>query len=242
MKNKGLHFVIIIFINLNINAQKLDPMLKVGIQSVEGASQTVNVITSFDERYEGIKGNQYLNDDWLYGDLFGDKGQILRKDVPVKFDAYNNEIIMKRPDGDTVAVYPASCIIRETLGNKMYFISKIPGLISKNKQNISQKYVFTLFDGNTKLIKYFRKEIELANYKGAYNDNRPYDHFKPISEYFLIDESGKIANVNLSKNQLLKLTKNHTQEVKTYIKTNLLDLSDENGMLSAINYYDSLKR
>ncbi len=234
------NFTVFFLINWENYAQKLDAAAKVGVRSIEGANQTANVFNLFDERYEGWKNNQYLNSDWLFGDLFSETGKVLRKNVPLKFDAFNNEIIMKRPDGDTVAVYPAVCKIFYENGTELLNLTQINGLKSKKGEDLSRKYVINLFSGKTKLIKYFRKEIELADYKGAYSANRPYDSFKGISEYFFMDENGKISNLKLSKNQLLKVLINHKQEIKNYIKINKLNISSETGLLSVFTYFDSL--
>jgi hypothetical protein len=221
-------------------AQKLEPLLKVGIQSVEGASQTANVITSFDERYEGMKGNQYLFNDWLDGDLFNPKGEFLRKQVPLKFDTFNNEIIMKWPNGDTTAVFPAACKIYNKAGLQILNLSQFYGLKSKNGTDLSRKYMHKIYDGKVKLIKYMHKEIELADYKGAYNANRPYDNFKEFSEYFFMDQQGNHSSIKLSKKKLLSIFKNQEQELKNFISVNQLDATTEAGALSIFRYYDSL--
>jgi hypothetical protein len=238
------HFIFIItclcFFAPKSIAQRLDPMLKVGIQSVEGASQTANILTSFDERYEGMKGNQYLNNEWLFGNLFGSNGQILRKEVPLKFDAFNNEIIMKLPNGDTVAVYPAICKMYYSYGQEILNLSQINGLKSKKGEDLSRKYVYTLFDGKNKLIKYIKKEIELADYKGAYSNNRPYDSFLTISEYFFVDEQGNFSPIKLSKKNLLKFMKSHESELNNFISENKLEISTEDGAISLLKHYDRL--
>lgn len=138
---------------LKLNAQtKLDPLTKVGLQSVEGRLSS-NVFTQFDERYEGLKGTHYFIPNWLGADLFSENGQILRKNVPVKFDAYNNELVMLKPDGDSVAVYPASFIINDEPFNAKYHFIKKPNLVSKNGTDLTDKYVLVLHDGKNKLEK-----------------------------------------------------------------------------------------
>jgi hypothetical protein len=223
------------------NAQtKLDPLTKVGIQTVGGVSTGSNVFTQFDERYEGLKGTHYFIPTWLGADLFSESGQLLRKNVPVKFDIYNNELVMLKPDGDSVAVYPASFIINDEPFDSKYQFVKSPNLISKSGKDLSDSYVLVLYKGKNKLFKYLKKNFVKADYKQPYGENRPYDSFEDRSEYFLVKENGKVSRIKAQKSQVIKDLGRNQDKVEAYIKTNKLDLKSDSAIVSALAYFETL--
>ncbi len=208
------------------------------VNNQNGNNSSQNSLMSFDTRYEGLKGTYYLIPTWLEGDLYGDKGTLVASHVPIKYDAFNKEVIRKKGEKDSIAVYPSIFILYDN-GYAYKFVHRTD-LVTVTGKKIPNTYLQILLDNKIVFYKNRIKSILRADYKGAYSDNRTYDSFEDNAQYFLARENGDIEEVKLTKKSLLQAFEPKKEQIENYIKTNNLDLKKESDTLKLVAFYSSL--
>jgi hypothetical protein len=64
-------------------------------------------------------------------------------------------------------------------------------------------------------LKNITKSVLLANCKGAFSDNRPYDSFEETIDYLLARENGEIERIKLNQKSLLHALREQDVALKT---------------------------
>jgi hypothetical protein len=245
---------IFILLSVRVIAQKKDSLLSVNNQRAsEGAQQSIigdqinalntqgsyhRTIMPFDTRYEGIKGTYYLIPIWLDGDLYGNRGKLVATHVPIKYDALNKEVIQRNTEKDTIAVYPSAFTLYDQ--HKTYKFVHQAEFMTTSGKKIADTYMQVLYSKRISFLKNITKSVLLANYKGAFSDNRPYDSFEETIDYFLARENGEIEQIKLNQKSLLHALRGQDIALKNYIKTHNLDLKNEADAQNLIEFYVSL--
>jgi hypothetical protein len=222
------------------NANETARMAIVGeqVNSQNSNNSSQKSLMSFDTRYEGLKGTYYLIPTWLEGDLYGDKGTLVSKRVSIKYDVFNKEIILKKGEKDSIAVYPSAFVLYDN-GYTYNFVHR-KDLVTVSGKKIPNTYLQILFDDKIVFYKNRIKSLIRADYKEAYSDNRTYDSFEDNAQYFLKHENGDIEEIKLSKKSLLQAFESQKEQVENFIKINSLDLKKETDTIKLITFYTGL--
>lgn len=233
-------FIAFLCVNsLNSFAQKIDPILLNDFTREArsgGSSSVLDVFTTFDNRYKGLEGSYYTSKDWLIGDLFNKSGEYLRRGVLIKYDAVNQELVMKKPDGDSAAVYPYSfTMINADNITKSYFLS-IPSKTNPDKI----VYMQILFNGKIKILKEPKKFLSRANYKDPYGERKYTDSFEDISRYYSVDNIGNLIKFKLKRQSILNLVKSKKREMKSFTKDKLIDFEKEKDLIMVLQHFDRI--
>jgi hypothetical protein len=214
--------------------------LRMMLQNNNERQTATQFIYSFDTRYEGFKGNYYFNPEWLVGDLYGTAGKIIDRNIPLKYDAYNKEVLMKKPNGDTLAVFPMGFTLYDDAYGKSYTFMKYAQATSKTGVSLPDNFLLIMFKGKNMLMKDVSKRIVKADYQGAYSANRPYDTFDDNSEYYIIKNNGDISKLKLKKGSLLDALNEHKVKIEEYLKTNNINIKNDGDLVKVMAFYDSL--
>jgi hypothetical protein len=214
--------------------------LRMMMQNGQERLSAAQFIYSFDTRYEGFKGNYYFNPNWLIGDLYGTGGKVIQSNIPLKYDAYNKEVLMKKPNGDTLAVFPMGFTLYDDAFGKSYTFMKYTQLNSKTGVLLPENFLLIMFKSKNMLVKNVSKRIVPADYKGAYSANRTYDTFDDNSEYYIIKNNGDIVKFRLKKNSILDALSDQKAKVEEFIKTNNIILKNDGDLVKLIVFYDNL--
>ena len=83
-------------------------------------------VTTFDDRYEGVKGSPFLDEDWMPGKLTLSDSLVIDDKTLYKFDAYSNEIWIKLITNQARVLYNNDIIALE--------IDKLDGKILRFKK------------------------------------------------------------------------------------------------------------
>jgi hypothetical protein len=234
-------------------AQKSDSLLKANDKNATDVARLIiaidqanrqtsndyqNSIMSFDSRYEGLKGTYYLIPKWLEGDLYGNEGKLVASRVPIKYDAFNKEVIRKRNERDTIAVYPSAFTIYED--ERIYKFVKKQNFVTTTGKKIGSTYLQILFEHRVGFFKNITKSLLKADYKGPYSDNRAYDSFEDTVQYFLVKENGEIEQIKLGKKSIIQALEPYKVPLENYINTHGLDLKKELDVIKLIAFYSEL--
>ncbi len=215
--------------------------LKLMMQNAQDAQRNTNqYIYSFDTRYEGLKGNYYFIPEWLQGDLYGVGGKIIQKNALLKYDAYNRELLMKKAENDTVAVYPLGFTLYDEKAQKSYTFMKYTLISQKSKIPLPDNYMLVMFKGKSLMMKNVGKRIVKADYRGAYNAGIYHDSFEDNSEYYLIKNTGEVEKFKLRKNTLIAAMGEHKDKIEEFIKSNNLTLKNDGDLTKVMLFYDGL--
>ncbi|QIX62996.1 hypothetical protein HER32_18185 [Hymenobacter sp. BT18] len=185
------------------------------LRLLSGGDVNAAIIT-VDKRYEGVRGTPFLLPVWASGNLLlASQKQVAG--VPLKYDVYNQQLMAKRPAGDSLWVELRN--IREfTLtdpralpgqANQRRFrrFSGAPGLPPRTD------FLEVLHDsGPYQLLKRPGKQLVKANYQQAYSADKPYDELVDNTDYYLLSPQGTLSPVKPAAKALLSAVPGEFQE------------------------------
>lgn len=191
-----------------------------------GANNASTVVRSFDNRYQGMRGSPYLFNHWIPADITYANNKT-QTDVPVKYDVYANQLVMRRPQGDSVVIVSlvSGFLLKDVNSGKNRVFSRFKDTPT-NDPSLKEEFLEVLYEGKTALLVRYDKTLLKASYQGAYNANRPYDELQDEKSYYLRKPDQTLVKTKLNKKQLLEHL-GATAELKKWVDTEKLDLKKE---------------
>ena len=203
-----------------------------------GTNNSSTVVRSFDNRYQGMRGSPYLLSQWTQADITYANNKT-EKDVPVKYDVYANQLIMRRPQGDSVVIVSPtvnSFLIKDINSGKNRVFSRFNDA-KTDDPSLKEELLEVLYEGKTALLVRYDKTIQKASYQGAYSANRPYDELEDEKNYYLRKPDQTFVKTKLNKKHLLEhLTA--TAELKKWVDTEKLDLKKEADVVRLLREWE----
>ncbi len=233
---------------LTATAQPTDTTRRRAIESPEAnlranSLQVLNpysFIMTIDNRYEGLVGSPYFSPAWSNGQIRMAGGKTYTN-VPIKFDAYRQALILLRPkQGNDSIIVDRSTVLGFQLENSQgesYLFRRYPG-IKFNDKDVADGYFLVLYEGKTALLKRVAKILQGADFKGGYNSGNRYDSFSDTYSYYLLKPDQTLTRVKLTKKSLLDALADKRDALKTIADT--LDLRAEADAAALVKQYDSL--
>jgi hypothetical protein len=164
------------------------------------------------------------------------------KEVPLKYDVYQNQVVIKRPQGDSVILNPVPIshfTLQDGVSGKAYMFKKFP-LPPGDQVRLKDRFLQVIQEGNTSLVVSRGKAIVKANYKGAYNAGRTYDELIDDTQYYLLRPDGSLVGIRLNRKSVLEGFARHQAEIKAYAQQENIDFKDENAVGKLVAYANSL--
>lgn len=185
-------------------------------------------------QFDAIKNDAYANPNFIAGNIYQDE-QLLKKDVPMRYNAYADEIEIKMdPTKDSYGALTKDPSIYVKLLKDIYVLIPYEG------SNEKGGYFSILADGKKydlyKKVKSVFNEPYVA--KTSYESSRG-PSFSKQTTYYLV-ENGKFYELPDSKSKILKVMDSKKKEVKSYIRDNNIDLAKESDLIKLVTYFDSL--
>lgn len=184
--------------------------------------------------FNAIKDEAYANPNFLEGSIFqGEK--LARSSVPMRYNAFADEIeIKKNPTDKTYGALIKDPDVFVKLGQDLYVFIPFQG------SNEKGGYFNVLSDGKTydlykKTTSIFQEPKKAET---SYRKDTPPSFIKSV-KYYLV-ENGTFLEMPSSKSKVLKMMDSKKSEIKSYIKTNRLDLDKEEDLIKIVSYFDSL--
>ncbi|WP_324671128.1 hypothetical protein [Hymenobacter sp. GOD-10R] len=148
---------------------------------------------TMDNRYEGVTGTPYLVPRWLAATVTTRQKQVLEA-VPLKYDVLGQHLLMRDPlKGDSM-VLDDNAVASFVLND----LSRVPEkrtfrrFLEAPNPAQSREFVEVLHQGKYTILKQYNKEIQKANYKGAYGADRRSDDIQDRITYYVLG-AGKAA-------------------------------------------------
>jgi len=160
-----------------------------------------------------IEGSPYLYNYWGNGQIENTTGGIF-KDIPLKYDAFNDQVMFKTKKGDSIIVNKEMVkrftVTAENGGSSATFETfAIDGEL---------RYMQNLYDGKLKLLYRKTKRFRKGKLYNGYNTKRIQDTFIDDHAYFIIDKQGNAQEVRLSRSGLIKAFPKQKSHIKAFLK------------------------
>ncbi|WP_162053884.1 hypothetical protein [Pontibacter pamirensis] len=206
-----------------------------------GSNNTGAIIRTYDNRYEGVKGTPFFNEEWKKSTVT--TGNKLIANMEIKYNAYENNILYRNTKGEQFVLEPnkiESFVIEDNKTMQEYIFRRLPSLAKLNPKFANQ-FVLMLHDGNsTQLVMVPEKKLIKADFKGGYNAGKKYDELVDAQTFYLIGPNNKVEKVKLNKKSLLKALPNKQEKVQEYVSLANIDLNTGEGWAKALTFYESL--
>ena len=197
-------------------------------------------IMTIDNRYEGLVGSPYFSSEWSNGQIMM-LGNKTYTNVPIKFDAYRQALILLRPkQGNDSIIIDRPTVLGFQLENKLgesYLFRRYPGAKFGDKA-IADGYFMVLYEGKTALLKRVTKTLQGADFKGGYSSGNRYDSFANANSYYLLKSDQTLTRIKLNKKTLLDALSDKRDALKAFADP--LDLRSEADAAALVKQYDSL--
>lgn len=200
-----------------------------------GDTNVSSVVRSYDNRYQGVKGDPLAFPAFYRGAVIttGGKTRILPM---MNYEAYSHEIASMDiegkmeylPKGMIESFWLYDPVSRDTL----FFKKFIP------EGEELEFYGQILFEGERTFVKKYEKFVQKADYQGAYSAGKPYDEFKSKIKYFVLDAEGSMTYFKPNKKGIESVFSGKSAEVKTYLKKNKPDLKSQQGLAAVLAHLE----
>ncbi|MDN3723396.1 hypothetical protein QRD02_03300 [Aequorivita sp. SDUM287046] len=181
-----------------------------------------------------IKDEAYLNPNFISGNIY-QVDKLIKDNVPMRYNAFADEIEIKKNNFDenySALVQDPNIFVK--MGNDLFHFVPFEG------SNEKGGYFNVLIDGQTydlykKTTAIFR---EPQKAKTSYERDLP-PSFVKTTTYYLV-HNGTFLEMPSSKSKVLKMMDKKSDEIKSYIKKNNIDIDKEADMIALVSYFDSL--
>ena len=217
-----------------------------GYETYQSMNQVVGsgvntMVNTIDHRYEGLRGTPYFLPEWNKGQIEMVAGQHY-KEVPLKFDAYRQHLILLRPwaGNDSIIVNAnqvKSFEFRNSAG-QVYTFRHIPTAKTADEA-LKEGYFLVLYQNKSALLKRVLKTFKPADYKNPYSNGTRYDEFRNTVSYYILKPDQTLEKVKLSDKSIIEALGDHTNELKAFVKQENLSGKTENDVIQIVQKYDS---
>lgn len=217
-------------------------MIYNSLQRNEEIGGGTGAVRTYDLRYEGMQGTPYFIDEWLSGKLVFTNGDAGKKSHLLKYNTQTKELLMKRPQGDSIIVFPnqiTAFTIIDASKNVSYPFIKVENL-KADGGTVPVCFLMVLYKNKSSLLKYVSKNVLKANYQGGYSADRRYDSYVDNSQYFIRKSDNSLVKVKVKKSSVLDALEDKKAEIEAYIKKENLSFKNDFDIAKVLVYYDSL--
>lgn len=218
-----------------------DPTVDLRLNNLNNPS-TGPLIFKVDARYEGQHGSPYFLPGWSNGQVSLRDGRQY-KDVPLKFDAYRQALLLLRPkSGNDSIIIDRQTVNRfllTTSNGQPYLFSRYPSA-KVTDNDVKDGYFLILYEGKTALLKRIAKTFKPADYKGGYSADIRYDSYGDAFSYYLLKPDQTLTKIKLSKKAFLDAMSDKESGLKAFIDQQKLSFKSEEDAITLVKQYDSL--
>ncbi len=235
-------FIFVFFSTVNISLSAQTNNANNLIRDVDGRLNMGSYMTSsFDSRYEGIKGSPFFIKEWIEGQMNFADGRVFRE-VPLKYNSHTKELLMKRPSGDSLIVFPyqiSSFIINDPVTKANFEFKRYPAAQTA-KYDLRDAYFLTLYEGKTSLLKLINKNLKKADFKDPYSNNVRYDTYEDANEYYLLKSDGSMTKIKRNKKSVLGALSDKEEALKALLEQEKLEIKTERELVLAVAKYNAI--
>lgn len=171
----------------------------------------------FDNRYEGVRGNPYLLENWQKGKILFHQKEDYSTSLDLNIDLEKQQLYFRLETGQMGAV-PAGKIkgLQLLEGEEVIavFRTLVRGQVEENDSEESAFYEVVYEGEQFTLLKLTLKPLIKADFKGAYSPNRRYDEYVAEETYWLREGEGAFTKVKLKRKALEKALPKQARRIK----------------------------
>ena len=158
-------------------------------------------VVAFDTRKRTVRGSPFVVPGWAMGEVvYGADAK--KAPGTLKFDAFNQQVRVLRPQGDSVILSPEKIqgfTIRPTGANGKPEERRFERLPNGTVMEAPLAFAEVLSSGEeVRLLKLQRKTIRKGQFDTSYNSGSPEDFYQTATQYFLRWSDGTVAPVKPS--------------------------------------------
>ena len=202
-----------------------------------GSTDGTGTVQTFDDRYEGVKGTPYVFEQFRQGEVFlKSKKKVVVKEL--NYNCMENEIVYLDPATKVTRLMNRFKVDLFMLHDGTEMITFVPVKLEEDAETI---FAHVLYNKGSMVYKVYEKDWVKANYEGGYSADRKYDEFVDKYNLYFMKEGDKVLyKAKKSKKQMLAAFPEQEKEISSFIKSNKLDLKNEESLVKLLEYYDSL--
>lgn len=174
-----------------------------------------NIVYTYDQRYEGVKGSPFLFDEWISGKVdmyYSESNQSSTiSDVEIKLDIYSHLALVSPKN--------ANQVIQLNNGIQALFLYHNQDTLEYQLVELGEgpQFARKLTHQEPILFEVYLKTLRKADYKGLYSANRTYDEFIPKSTIH-IRKGDQMFKAKSSQKFWTKLYPQHRQMINDFWK------------------------
>jgi hypothetical protein len=236
MKNKVLYFVAYLMLvpwstfgqdNLYFNRSLQDFASKMQLSGSEGGYRMSGGSKST------VEGSEYLNEKFVKGEIFTSDSERFT-DIPMRFNAYHDEVEVLMPDTTIWTLTNKSNIIKIHLNSSVLVYT---GFISD--EGNKSGYLSLIYSGKNLLYRRdYKVFMEGVPSNGIINEipSKIVDRQK---EFFIKTDAGLPRFFKTYKG-LSEISGTQSSEIKSFIKKNKINLKKEDDLIKLMTYIDTI--
>lgn len=180
---------------------------------------------------EQVEGSPYLSKEFMNGDIIIDNFKFVG--IPLRYNIYNDDIEFQKDD-QILAIANPHEVRRIFIGDMAFIYSAY--ILSKEQ---TYGYFQLLSDGKAKVLKKYEISYQMPKAEQAYRPEEPAKFIPvPCKLYVTFGNDPALKFTNAKK--LMKLFGDKKSEVEKFLKTEKLNLKNEEDLVSLLTYYNSL--
>ncbi len=183
-----------------------------------------SMFRSFDNRYQGVKGEPTIFAQFVEGTVNLTNGTV-EKNQKLNFDSYTGELLVDHKKLKRIMIVSPNMVNSFTLIEP---VNERELSFVKLKEDGKSVFYERLFEGKTSLYKKYGKKIDKAVIGGAYNTTgRNYDEFTDANKYFIKKGEGELVAVRPQKKDLEVFFSDRASQFKEYLRSKKPDLKND---------------
>lgn len=217
-----------------------DPLVLVNqLNNIQNYANINTQIKLVDNRYEGLRGTPYLVPDWSKGNIELMTGKVYA-DVPIKFDAASQNLVMLRPaNKDSIIVFAGQIkqFTFQDADSNTFVYRRFPTM--KTDDNVLKTgYFQILYAGKNILLKRTAKTFRKADYQQAYSANIRYDSYQDDVTYYLLRPDQTLTKLRRSKKPLFDALGGDQQALNDFASREKLSFKTDADMAKIVQFAD----
>jgi hypothetical protein len=206
-----------------------------------GNGTNATTVRTYDNRYEGVKGSPFFNEEWAKASITANNTRY--ENVDVKYNAREGNVLYRNPEGSEYILEARKIdqfVLKDNKTQREYTFKKVPVLASK-EPSLLHGFAAVIYEGNNlQLLMVPKKNLVKANFKGPYTSGNTYDELQDEQVFYLIGPNQTVNKVKLNKKSLLKALSDKQNQVDKFIASERLDAGSDAGWAKALAYYETL--
>lgn len=176
------------------------------------------ILQTFDDRYDGIKGNRFFYDDQYHeGELMLNDSTLINNQVVYRFDQLTGAVQVKYPDGRELYLKTNNIMtFRVKVGNQDVFFTK--GVMPDNLREYRLLQVI-YYSPTLKLLRDSRKKLTRVNDTGAYSKGEVYDEIENDFRYCIQRGDNAPNEVKPSRKSFIKAMPDLEKKIEQLFNT-----------------------